>query len=45
MRDSCGTSGLVRYLKVKRPNIAHHLHRKKRDLERKATASKETMVL
>ncbi|MDM5317742.1 hypothetical protein QUF49_17160 [Fictibacillus sp. b24] len=30
MRDSCGTGGQVRHLKVKRPNVAHRLPRGKR---------------
>ncbi|MDM5316067.1 hypothetical protein QUF49_08695 [Fictibacillus sp. b24] len=29
MRDSCGTGGQVRHLKVKRTNVAHHLPRGK----------------
>ncbi|MDM5315711.1 hypothetical protein QUF49_06855 [Fictibacillus sp. b24] len=28
-RDSCGTGGQVRHLKVKRPNVAHRLPRGK----------------
>ncbi|WP_156488443.1 hypothetical protein [Fictibacillus phosphorivorans] len=30
MRDSCGTGGQVRHLRVKRPNVAHRLPRGKR---------------
>ncbi len=30
MRDSCGTGGQVRHLRVKRPNVAHGLPRGKR---------------
>ncbi|MDM5316950.1 hypothetical protein QUF49_13165 [Fictibacillus sp. b24] len=30
MRDSCGTGGQVRHLKVKRTNVAHRLPRGKR---------------
>ncbi|MFG6497520.1 hypothetical protein P8610_19315 [Fictibacillus sp. UD] len=30
MRDSCGTGGQVRHLKVKRTNVAHRLLRGKR---------------
>ncbi|MFG6496624.1 hypothetical protein P8610_14760 [Fictibacillus sp. UD] len=30
VRDSCGTSGQVRHLRVKRPNVAHRLPRGKR---------------
>ncbi|WP_394604783.1 hypothetical protein [Fictibacillus sp. UD] len=30
MRDSCGTSGQVRHLRVKRTNVAHRLPRGKR---------------
>ncbi|WP_394605564.1 hypothetical protein [Fictibacillus sp. UD] len=30
MGDSCGTGGLVRHLRVKRTNVAHHLPRGKR---------------
>ncbi|WP_394602985.1 hypothetical protein [Fictibacillus sp. UD] len=30
MRDSCGTSGQVRHLRVKRLNVAHRLLRGKR---------------
>ncbi|MDM5314387.1 hypothetical protein QUF49_00135 [Fictibacillus sp. b24] len=30
MRDSCGTGGQVRHLRVKRTNVAHRLPRGKR---------------
>ncbi|WP_394605168.1 hypothetical protein [Fictibacillus sp. UD] len=30
MRDSCGTGGQVRHLRVTRPNVAHRLPRGKR---------------
>ncbi|MDM5316052.1 hypothetical protein QUF49_08620 [Fictibacillus sp. b24] len=30
MRDSCGTGGQVRHLRVKRRNVAHRLPRGKR---------------
>ena len=30
MRDSCGTGGQVRHLRVKRPNVAHRLPHGKR---------------
>ncbi|MDM5317505.1 hypothetical protein QUF49_15950 [Fictibacillus sp. b24] len=30
MRDSCGTGGRVRHLRVKRSNVAHRLPRGKR---------------
>ncbi|MDM5315138.1 hypothetical protein QUF49_03970 [Fictibacillus sp. b24] len=30
MRDSCGTGGQVRHLRVKRANVAHRLPRGKR---------------
>jgi hypothetical protein len=33
MRDSCGTGGQVRHLRVKRPNVAHGLPRGKRASE------------
>ncbi|MDM5317893.1 hypothetical protein QUF49_17920 [Fictibacillus sp. b24] len=33
MRDSCGTGGQVRHLRVKRPNVAHRLPRGKRASE------------
>ncbi|MDM5316037.1 hypothetical protein QUF49_08545 [Fictibacillus sp. b24] len=33
MRDSCGTGGQVRHLRVKRTNVAHRLPRGKRASE------------
>ncbi|MDM5314494.1 hypothetical protein QUF49_00720 [Fictibacillus sp. b24] len=33
MRDSCGTGGQVRHLRVKRSNVAHRLPRGKRASE------------
>jgi hypothetical protein len=40
-RDSCGTGGQVRHLRVKRPNVAHRLPRGKRALQRKLTSFKD----
>ncbi|WP_394604370.1 hypothetical protein [Fictibacillus sp. UD] len=42
MRDSCGTGGQVRHLRVKRTNVAHRLPRGKRAPERKSTPTRTT---
>ncbi|MFG6496863.1 hypothetical protein P8610_15995 [Fictibacillus sp. UD] len=36
-RDSCGTGGQVRHLRVKRTNVAHRLPAESEHLERKST--------
>jgi hypothetical protein len=50
MRDSCGTGGQVRHLKVKRTNVAHRLPRGKRapgteiNHYRRATVNRKTAL-
>ncbi|WP_394604332.1 hypothetical protein [Fictibacillus sp. UD] len=45
MRDSCGTGGQVRHLKVKRTNVAHRLPRGKRTPETESNNSQKHQSL